>query len=534
MKEKDNIENFFKKRLNDNRQFDFRESDWSKMESKLDAMGMSSSVGVFETLFSKSWIWIVTTVIAAFVLGWWANDSFRESGVSQESKSIDAQKSKSTVDREIANFEHASAQHLRSNSIAENNNETDAIGITSESNATFKNEIINSDQIKSELQTEANDIIKSETIFTQKILNNNNFKKINQEEVLSNNTIENKPPNKTQKDLTSPSDANNHPTDFTKETLTSNSLETAKKYETVANNEIRNSIINQYSSKEKEMIKGHSTQEKVVQKSILSFVEYKKQALVNHGQSIYKLEYNQSMLSKKKDTIIELSNKDRPEKIINESNNLYSRWSVGISYAPDANSVGLGQRLSVTNKFSFQLYYKLGNRFSISTGLAYSKKKYETEGKNYTPPEGYWKESTNGILPKDIDGICTVIDIPLNLTYLWNPKKKFRLLTTFGISNYILLDEDYQYEFESVNPFSATGWKTEDNTNVFFGLANMSVAAAWNINKKLEFQIEPYLKVPIKKIGFGNVPLYSSGVYFRLKIKFISKKKSINILKDPD
>jgi hypothetical protein len=51
-------------------------------------------------------------------------------------------------------------------------------------------------------------------------------------------------------------------------------------------------------------------------------------------------------------------------------------------------------------------------------------------------------------------------------------------------------------------------------------MMNFSVGFEKQMSKRLNFQIEPYLKTPLKNLGRGGVNLYSSGVLFSTKYEF--------------
>ncbi|MEN7550941.1 hypothetical protein AAG747_23675 [Rapidithrix thailandica] len=205
-------------------------------------------------------------------------------------------------------------------------------------------------------------------------------------------------------------------------------------------------------------------------------------------------------------TSIEEKSQDKPENSL----------SIGVSLAPDFNSVGLDQQKKYSGKLGINVQYSVHNRWILSAGILYNRKKYLTTGERYVPPYGYWKSKTNGIVPENVDGHCGVVDIPLKLGYNWTAKSKIHLITSLGVSTYILLDEYYEFEFTSPNPGAAGGWGTEDNSKVVAGLANVSLAAEWPLSQRFSLRVEPYLIVPLKKVGWGKVDLYSTGTLFSI------------------
>ncbi len=198
-------------------------------------------------------------------------------------------------------------------------------------------------------------------------------------------------------------------------------------------------------------------------------------------------------------------------------------WEIGLTVAPDLNGVGAIENYKLAWEAGVSVYYNVTRHWRLSSGIYYAKKSYLASGTDYSPPEGYWDYHTNGIIPEEVDARCGILDIPLNLTYIWNPRQKFRITTTLGLSNYLILNEDYQYSFGYNKPYSGYDhWSTEENSAAFFGMLNAGIGAEWRIRPGLLMAVEPYVKVPLKEVGFGNVPLTGTGIYFTIR-KQISK-----------
>lgn len=202
----------------------------------------------------------------------------------------------------------------------------------------------------------------------------------------------------------------------------------------------------------------------------------------------------------------------------NSRERLPRRWSIGVTVAPDFNGVGAAENYRLAWEVGILGAYSLHPKWRLSTGVLYAKKSYKASGDQYSPPEGYWDNATYGIIPERIDAACGIIDIPLNITYLWNSNSRFRFTTTTGLSNYIILNEDYRYEYGDDAPYNDYNeWSTDENSTAFFGMINVAIGVEWEFRPGLDLAIEPYLKVPVKEIGFGNVPLTGTGVFFTIR-----------------
>ena len=192
---------------------------------------------------------------------------------------------------------------------------------------------------------------------------------------------------------------------------------------------------------------------------------------------------------------------------------------VGMSVSPDFNSVGIKNSKSATARIGVYVYYNVMPGWYLSTGLLYSNKKYNASGEYYFPGNNYWKRKTNGILPDNVTGSCRVIDIPLLVSYRVLQKERISLMLTSGISSYLLQDEIYDFEFEQENPDAVDSWKTTDNSMTPFSIGNISLGIEAPVSKRLFLVLEPYIKLPLKDIGWGHIRLYSSGVQLNIKYR---------------
>jgi hypothetical protein len=203
----------------------------------------------------------------------------------------------------------------------------------------------------------------------------------------------------------------------------------------------------------------------------------------------------------------------------------FYRWSVGPTAGPEFNSVGFSKKRSYSFLTGARLWYHITPNWSVQSGLLYSHKKYETDATAYTPPKGYWIERTNGRLPDRIDGSCRVLDIPLNFAWQTTGRSRMSFVFSGGLSTYFLLDEYYDFEFDTENQGAATGWQTTDNSMVNWSIVNASVGVNYKIGTRLSLMAESVLKIPVGEVGWGNVELHSAGV-------FISARYHFNLIKN--
>ena len=195
-------------------------------------------------------------------------------------------------------------------------------------------------------------------------------------------------------------------------------------------------------------------------------------------------------------------------------------YGVALGISPDFNSVGMNENKELSGQIGLQFITTFRNRLSLATGASYGKKKFITSGENYFPPNEYWKRFTNGVIPEEVNGHIVVIDIPINLTYNWNPANRVQFISSIGVSNYFILSEDCTYKFSSYNPGTEYGWDSDEMTKELFGVGNLSLGIMWYLKPRINLRVEPYIKVPLKDVGWGSVDLYSAGSLISIQYTF--------------
>lgn len=169
------------------------------------------------------------------------------------------------------------------------------------------------------------------------------------------------------------------------------------------------------------------------------------------------------------------------------------------------------------------LSFHFKKTISLSAGLLASKKKYVSSGSEYAIKEGYWRANTNSVVPDKIFGSCSIVEIPLMLQLRILEIKKHHLFISSGTSSYLMLNESYNYKFDQPNPGAKDSWASEKSTIFAFSAINLSMSYERNISNSITIGLEPYAKLPVKKIGWPNLELFSSGVNFLVRYKMLNK-----------
>jgi len=190
--------------------------------------------------------------------------------------------------------------------------------------------------------------------------------------------------------------------------------------------------------------------------------------------------------------------------------------SLGAGFSPDFSTVGFGNFVSPGVRWNFMAEVGLSRRFMLNTGIIWVKNKYEARGEDYHAPPRYWKK---GIAADEAYGECVMLDIPLNVRYNFLMKGRHHFFISGGASTYILLKEDYYFEYEVEDPELPQYWGTDKVSVYPFKIVNLSVGYQYQLGRKGALQVEPFIKIPTAGVGWGEVDLQTLGVYFMYKYR---------------
>ena len=192
-----------------------------------------------------------------------------------------------------------------------------------------------------------------------------------------------------------------------------------------------------------------------------------------------------------------------------------------LSAGPDFNSVKSIAGNKATLNAGILLDASLSNKISVSTGARYGGKSYETTAGSYG--------ITNPELLKTItyvDGSCNVLEIPLRLSYELLNNNKNSIKLNGGLSSYLMLKEKYVFKYTPESNLNDYVIEKQNANQHYFSVAEIS--ATYRIKtktSKVEFGVEPYVKIPLGGVGEGNVRLKSSGITINMFYDLSKKNK---------
>ena len=199
--------------------------------------------------------------------------------------------------------------------------------------------------------------------------------------------------------------------------------------------------------------------------------------------------------------------------------------SVRFVVAPDLSSVGLKNFSRPGTNVGLLLEYRLASRWSVQAGVIQSTKVYRGTTSDY----GSWPEYVKQwkVQPEGVDGRCIMFDIPLNVRYDFALKPRIdgyspsRWFVSGGVTSYIMKQEDYTYQYSDYTHVYPNMREAHDTNGGGYGFSNLNFSVGYEraISRRLSWQVEPFIKAPLKGVGYFKTNLLSTGVFFSIRYK---------------
>lgn len=233
------------------------------------------------------------------------------------------------------------------------------------------------------------------------------------------------------------------------------------------------------------------------------------------------------------DTVIVLTTKSEPIISQAETNDysgaksaektrILERLAFNLGFSPDYSKVNTSTFGQMGHNYQLILDFKISPKLTFRTGIIQSLKLYDAYPEDYVWPLKWGKPSSP---LKEVTATCKMLDIPVSLSYQLLEKGPNKLYTSLGVTNYKMMNEKYEYWYENDADPNLKWRKWEGNTGFFgAGVINMSLGIERKISNLLSVQVEPFVKIPVKNIGFGNVKLLTTGMFLNIKTQTSRKK----------
>jgi hypothetical protein len=197
---------------------------------------------------------------------------------------------------------------------------------------------------------------------------------------------------------------------------------------------------------------------------------------------------------------------------------------LGVLVAPDFSSVNSVAGDRAGSSIGLTVDYQFTNRWYIGTGLLISRKNYGAAPQDYHAPENWLR--TNNINNLDyVKGSFSMLEIPLNLRYDFSTTGNTLFFVSAGATSYLSTSENCSYYYNHLGSQWMKEFQYPGHHGYLFSAIDLSVGVETGISNSLSLLIAPYMKLPSRNIGFGQVELSSFGINFALKFAPVLSRK---------
>lgn len=198
-----------------------------------------------------------------------------------------------------------------------------------------------------------------------------------------------------------------------------------------------------------------------------------------------------------------------------QSSSTFRPFEIGIIAGSDFSNVKFKGGDKPGYNFGISLGYNLNARWQVNTGLIYTTKRYFAKGSDYKPLHDYW---TNYVVMDYISGECSMWEIPILIRYQLTTGNRGKWFASTGLSSYLMKREKYEYYYTQNGVYQNRYRDYPSDEKYFLGIIHLSAGYEKKISDRFSLQLEPYIKMPLKGVGFGRMQLNSLGTNFSLKM----------------
>lgn len=186
------------------------------------------------------------------------------------------------------------------------------------------------------------------------------------------------------------------------------------------------------------------------------------------------------------------------------------RFYAGIIAGADVTSIEMQKVKKIGYDLGVVAGYLISDRWSVEAGLLSSEKAYYSSGEHL-----YKAYALPGTKLREAEGDCRMWEVPLVVRYRFAPQKQGGWFVSAGSSSYFMKKETYDYTYY----YPATGQEVkrsrsyDSNSRHLFAAAQFSGGYTRRVGRSIDFRVEPYIKLPLRKVGYYELPLTSVGVH---------------------
>lgn len=187
----------------------------------------------------------------------------------------------------------------------------------------------------------------------------------------------------------------------------------------------------------------------------------------------------------------------------------FEKVYVSLLLGPDFSRVKTEKTKSAGYSLGVVAGYRFGKRWALESGMLWDRKNYYSSGTYFKTDHLYLPAHSEVVY---VDGYCAMFELPVNVRYYLLQKGSSTVTVSAGLSSYLMQAEDYSYMYRRYNTDYTGKTEYKRASKDWFSVANLSLAYEHRMSVKNRLRIEPYVKLPVKGVGIGSLPLRSAGL----------------------
>ncbi len=192
-------------------------------------------------------------------------------------------------------------------------------------------------------------------------------------------------------------------------------------------------------------------------------------------------------------------------------------WAFGISAAPDFTSVKSLTGDKPGSSIGLTADWQIVHRFYLSSGLFLTRKNYAANSRDFHTPPDYYQANGMRNDMAFVKGSIHMLEIPLNVRYDFGVAGNTLFFFSAGTSSYFAAKESDSYYFPFFGRLAYRNIQYPGSSSYLLATVNLSVGVEAALSNSMSLLVAPYVKLPSRNIGFGQVEMNTFGINFALK-----------------
>jgi len=194
------------------------------------------------------------------------------------------------------------------------------------------------------------------------------------------------------------------------------------------------------------------------------------------------------------------------------------KWQFGLKIAPDFTSVNSLAGDKAGSSFGLTVDYNFAPHWYLGSGLLATRRNYAARGQDYHAPPKFYQQNNIYSAVSFVKGSFYMMEVPLNLRYDFTVAGNTFFFVSAGTSSYLMTTENANLYWQHFNrdECNSANHLPINRTNLF-STVNLSAGVEAGLSNSLSLLIAPYMKLPTKNLGMGQVQMNSVGIDFILK-----------------